>query len=186
MSLRLHTVIASTRPGRVGPAVAEWFHGVAKAQGGFDAHLVDLAEFNLPIYDEPKHPRLQQYAHDHTKKWSASVAAADAFVFVVPEYNFGPTPALLNALNYVYNEWNYKPAGFVGYGGISGAMRSVHTTKLTLNVLKMVPIMEGVTVPMVAQQLKDGAFAPNDIQSQSADAMLTELARWAAALKTMR
>ena len=186
MTLRLHTVIASTRPGRVGAAVADWFHGVATAEGSFDAHLVDLASFDLPVYDEPKHPRMQQYEHDHTKKWAASVAAADAFVFVVPEYNFGPTPALLNALNYVYLEWNYKPAAFVGYGGISGAMRSVHTTKSTLNVLKMAPIMEGVTIPMVNQHLKDGVFEPNDMHKQSADALLPELKRWAEALKTLR
>lgn len=186
MALRLHTVIASTRPGRVGPAIATWFHGIAQAEGSFDAHLVDLADFDLPVYDEPKHPRLQQYAHEHTKRWAASVAAADAFVFVVPEYNFGPTPALLNALNYVYVEWNYKPAGFVSYGGISGGMRSVHATKATLNILKMVPLVEAVTVPMVAELLQDGVFQAGDIHRQSADVMLKELHRWAAALKPLR
>lgn len=186
MSLRLNIVIASTRPGRVGPAVARWFHEYALTDGTFDVDLVDLADFGLPVYDEPKHPRLQQYEHDHTRRWAQSVAAADAYVFVVPEYNFGPTPALLNALNYVYVEWNYKPAALVGYGGISGAMRSVMLTKQTLTTLKMVPIMEGVTIPMVAERLKDGAFLPAEIHEQSAAALLKELHRWAEALKPMR
>lgn len=185
--MRLNIVIASTRPGRVGPSVANWAFEHAKQNGSFeDVELVDLADFDLPVFDEPKHPRLQEYQHDHTKKWAESVAAADAFVFVTPEYNFGPTPALLNALNYVYLEWNYKPAAFVSYGGVSGGMRAVQWTKMTLTTLKMVPIMEGVLVPMVAQHVDGGAFKPEKIHIESADAMQKELRRWADALKPLR
>jgi len=187
LALKLHVVIGSTRPGRVGPSIASWFHGLAVEHGKFEATLVDLAEFDLPVYDEPKHPVLQQYEHEHTKRWSASVAAADAFVFVTPEYNYGPTPALLNALDYVYKEWNYKPAAFVSYGGISGGIRAVQVTKQTLTTLKMVPIVEQVTIPFVAQQLgEDKAFKPSDVHVSSATAMLDELLRWAEALKPLR
>ena len=186
MTLRLHTIIASTRPGRVGPSVADWFHEQAATRSAFDTHLVDLADFGLPVYDEPKHPRLRDYAYAHTRRWSASVAAADAYVFVVPEYNFGPTPALLNALNYVYNEWNYKPCGFVSYGGISGGLRAVQMTKQIVTTLKMMPVLEAVVVPMVAQQVKDGVFSPNDMQKQGAGDLLAELAKWGGALKTLR
>ncbi|HLT77402.1 MAG TPA: NAD(P)H-dependent oxidoreductase [Ferrovibrio sp.] len=186
MSLVLHTIICSTRPGRVGLPVAQWFHGVASKHEAFDARLVDLAEFNLPIYDEPKHPTLQQYEHEHTKRWSASVAAADAFVFVTPEYNFGPPPSLVNALNYVYREWNYKPAAFVSYGGVSGGIRAVQMEKHTLTTLKMMPILEAVMIPMVAQHMENGRFMAKEIHETSATALLNELARWAAALKPMR
>jgi len=186
MTLRLHTIIASTRPGRVGPAVANWFHDIATAEGSFDAHLIDLAEFALPVYDEPKHPSLRDYAHEHTRRWSASVEAADAYVFVTPEYNFGPTPALLNALNYVYREWNYKPCAFVSYGGISGGLRAVQMTKQIVTALKMMPIVEAVVAPLVAQHLKDGQFVANDAQRQGAGDLLAELQKWAAALKPMR
>lgn len=186
MALRLNIVVASTRPGRVGRPVADWFEGVARQHGAFDVHMADLADFGLPVYDEPKHPRMQQYEHEHTKRWAASVDAADAFVLVTPEYNFGPTPALLNALNYVYVEWNYKPAAFVSYGGISGGMRAVQVTKLTLTTLKMVPIIEAVTIPMVSERVKDGAFDAAAVHGKSADAMLTELHRWAGALKPLR
>jgi NAD(P)H-dependent FMN reductase len=102
MSLKLHTIITSTRPGRVGLHVAKWFHEYAVGHGGFDTTLVDIADFNLPIYDEPMHPRLQKYQHAHTKRWAESVKSADAFAFVTPEYNYGPSPSLVNALNYVY------------------------------------------------------------------------------------
>ena len=120
LPLKLHIVVCSTRPGRVGLSVAKWFEGVTVQHAKFACELVDLAEFNLPVYNEPNHPRFQKYQHDHTKKWSACVSAADAFVFVTPEYNYGPPPSLLNALDYVYVEWNYKPASFVSYGGMSG------------------------------------------------------------------
>lgn len=186
MSLTLHIIVCSTRPGRVGLSVAQWFHEIARQHDKFDARLVDLAEFNLPVYDEPKHPTLQQYQHEHTKRWSASVSAADAFVFVTPEYNFGPPPSLVNALNYVYKEWNYKPAAFVSYGGVSGGIRAVVAEKVTLTTLKMVPIMESVMIPMVAQQMENGRFRAKEIHETSATVLLNELARWAAALKPMR
>lgn len=188
MAPKLHVIICSTRPGRVGKAVGDWFGGAAKQHAGFDVEVVDLAEMNLPMYDEPKHPRLQQYEHEHTKRWAASVDAADAFVFVTPEYNFGPPPSLVNALNYVYLEWNYKPAGFVSYGGISGGMRAVQAEKLTLTTLKMVPILETVLIPMVPQHLDKatGAFQAKDVHASSAAAMLDELLRWANALKPLR
>ncbi|MGE7417730.1 NADPH-dependent FMN reductase [Methylobacterium tarhaniae] len=186
MSLVLHTVICSIRPGRVGVPIARWFNDIAQQNGNFNARLIDLAEFNLPIYDEPKHPVLQQYEHEHTRRWSASVDTADAFVFVMPEYNFGPPPALLNALNYVYREWNYKPAAFVSYGGVSGGLRAVQLAKQTLTTLKMAPIVEAVTIQMVAQHVKAEQFSPTEIHQTSARTMLNELHRWAQALKRLR
>lgn len=186
MALRLNIIAVSTRPERTGFSIARWFDGFAREDGRFDAHLVDLAEVNLPIYDEPRHPRLRQYEHEHTRRWSAIVDAADAFVFVTPEYNFGPSPALLNALNFVYQEWNYKPAGFVSYGGISGGLRGVQAAKLTMSAMKLVTLPEAVTIPMVGQQIEDGTFTPKEPQVEGATMMLTELQRWATALKPMR
>src|SRR5713226_9805342 len=127
---KLSVVIASTRPGRAGLPIGEWFFARAQAHGGFDVQLVDLKEVDLPLLDEPKHPRLRDYQHEHTKKWSALVGGSDAFVFVTPEYNFSSPPALLNAIDYLFHEWAYKPAGFVSYGGVSGGIRSVQMTKL--------------------------------------------------------
>lgn len=187
MTLKLHTIVVSTRPGRVGPSVANWFHAFAAQHGKFDASLVDLADFALPVYDEPNHPVMQKYVHEHTKKWAASVAAADAYVFVTPEYNFNPPPSFVNALNYVYKEWNYKPAGFVSYGGVSGGLRATQMAKQLVTTLKMMPMYEGVMVPGVAQMLDENrAFKSNELIDKSAAAMLDELFKWAAAMKPMR
>lgn len=183
----LHTLICSTRPGRIGPVVAEWAHGAAQAHGGFDAKLVDLASFGLPVYDEPEHPRLRRYVHEHTRAWSASVAEADAFVFVLPEYNFAPPGALVNALNYLVSEWNYKPVGFVSYGGMSGGIRSVQATKALLSTLKLVPMLEAVALTGVGQQLQaEGGLDASPFNGPSATAMLDEMLRWTHALKGLR
>lgn len=187
MALKLHVIICSTRPGRIGPSVARWFADYARQKSDFDVALVDLADFNLPVYNEPRHPVMARYEHDHTKAWSASVAAADAYVFVTPEYNYGPSPAFVNALNYVYREWNYKPCAFVSYGGISGGMRSVQLAKQLVTTLKMMPMVEGVPVPFAMDLLDDDkVFRSNDKIDKSADTMLAELQRWAQGLKAMR
>lgn len=183
---RLHVLICSTRPGRVGETVARWFHPLAVAHSGFDVELVDLAAFNLPVFDEPHHPRLRKYEHEHTRRWSASVESADAFVFVTPEYNYGPPPSLVNALNYLVHEWACKPVGFVSYGGVSGGMRAVQAEKLAVTTFKMMPMMEAVNIPMVSQRVDDGKLRSDEILEGAAKAMLDELLRWAAALKPLR
>jgi len=183
---KLHTIIASTRPTRVGPAIANWFHEFAREHGKFDAELIDLADFHLPVLDEPHHPMRRQYTQEHTKKWSASVNAADAFVFVTPEYNYSPPPSLTNAIDYLFWEWNYKPVGLVSYGGVSGGLRAAQAVKLQLTTLKMMPIPEGMALPNVFQQLKDGKFTANELNTQGAQAVLNELIRWTEALAPLR
>jgi len=183
---RLHIIIASTRPGRVGPTIAQWFLEAATQHGQFEPVLVDLADFNLPVFDEPNHPRMQNYVHEHTQRWAASVAAADAFVFVTPEYNFNAPPSLVNALTYLVKEWAYKPASFVSYAFVSGGLRAVESIKPLLMTLKVVPLVEQVVVPMFPQSIKDGQFVASEMHQQSANQALDELLRWAVALKPMR
>ncbi len=184
---QLQVISVSTRPGRKGPAVAKWFHESAVKHGNFDVRYTDLGEQGLPLFDEPNHPRLKQYQHAHTKAWSAKVDAADAFVFVTPEYNYSTPPSLLNALTYLVQEWAYKPVAFVSYGGLSGGMRSVQMTKQVLTGFKMMPIPEAVMVPNFTQFLgEDGVFRATEQHEKSAVTLLNELHRWTTALKTLR
>jgi NAD(P)H-dependent FMN reductase len=186
--LHLEIFIVSTRPARMGGMVANWFVEQARGHAKFDIEVVDLAEVNLPMMDEPRHPRLRQYEHDHTKAWSAIVERADAFVFVTPEYNFSSPPSLINALDYLLHEWAYKPVGLVSYGGVSGGTRSAQMTKQIVTALKMMPMMEAVTIPFFSQYVDNEArtFTPPDVQEKAAIVMLDELLKWAEALKTMR
>ena len=183
---QLGVIVASVREGRVGLPVTEWFLEAARRHGAFDVTLMDLKAWDLPLLNEPNHPRLQKYTQEKTTQWSAAVDAADAFVIVTPEYNFSSPPALINALHYVYKEWNYKAAGFVSYGGISGGTRLVQMTKSLLTTLKMVPIVEAVTIPFIARLVENGAFKADEKHDKSAAGMLDELARWTKALHALR
>ena len=184
----LEIVVVSTRPGRKGPAVARWFEGEARRHGAFDIGVADLGEINLPMMDEPRHPRFQQYEHAHTKAWSARISAADAFVFVTPEYNHSAPPSLVNAIDYLVAEWGYKPAGFVSYGGISGGLRGVQHVKPLLCGLKMVPVVEMVTLTMFTRFVDEatGAVTPDATHAKAAGVMLDELLRWTNALRVLR
>ncbi|MCL1477206.1 MAG: NAD(P)H-dependent oxidoreductase [Marinobacter sp.] len=127
------------------------------------------------------------YEHEHTRRWAASVSSADAFVFVLPEYNFCPPPSFVNALNYVYTEWNYKPCGFVSYGGAGGGVRAALLARQLVTTLKMMPMVEGVMVPMAWNQIDDNkVFHSNELIDPSATDLLVELEKWAKGLKAMR
>lgn len=182
---RLAVIHVSTREGRAGLPIAQWFEERARAHGGFDVELIDLQAVALPLFDEPEHPRFRRYQHAHTHAWSARVDAADAFVFVSPEYNHGTPPSLLNALDYLSQEWAYKAAAFVTYGGVSAGTRGMQMTKPVLSALKMVPIVEAVNIPFFSRHLADGRF-DGSAQEAAAKTLLDELARWTGALATLR
>jgi len=148
---------------------------------------VDLAELGLPLLDEPNHPRLGQYTQQHTKDWSAIVDAADAFVFVTPEYNYGYPASVKNAIDYLHREWQHKPVGFVSYGGVAAGTRAVQQLKQVVTTLRMLPVTDSVNIPFYNQFLDaDGVFQPNAVLEQAADAMLDELVRTEAALRPLR
>jgi NAD(P)H-dependent FMN reductase len=183
----LQIISASTRPGRKGIAVARWVQQLAREHGGFDVELVDLAEVDLPVFDEPNHPRLQQYVHQHTKDWSATVARADAYVFVTPEYNHSYPAGLKNALDYLSAEWADKAAGLVSYAGVSAGLRAATAIKPVLAALRMLPVVEAVSVPFFAQFLtEDEEFVPNTELEAGGKAMLDELLRVTGALRPLR
>ena len=183
----LLTIIASTRPGRVGLPIGEWFHAHAVAHGGFDCALADLAVVDLPLLDEPKHPRLRQYTQDHTHAWSATVERADAVVMVTAEYNYGYPAGLKNAIDYLHHEWAYKPVGFVSYGGVAAGTRAVQQLKQVVQPVQMTAVGPSVNIPFVSQFLTaDGELEPNDEMTSAATVMLEELARVAAALAPLR
>lgn len=185
--INLLVVIASVRPGRVGESVANWFTPIAEDDGRFKVEVADLMELNLPFMDEPNMPGRREYTKQHTKNWSAIVERADAFVFVTPEYNATPAPALKNALDFLYHEWAYKPASFVSYGGIWAGARAVQALKPNLTQLSVMPVPEMVPIPGVSGLLDDeGNFQGTEVHERGVGSMLDSLAKWSGALKTLR
>jgi NAD(P)H-dependent FMN reductase len=183
----LMIVIASTRAGGTVQAVGDWFHAHAREHGRFEIDLVDLAELDLPMVDEPHHPRLREYTKRHTREWSVRVDAADAFVFVTPEYNHGFNAPLKNAIDYLHHEWKHKPLGFVSYGGVAAGTRAVQMLKQVAAALNLVPATTAVAIPFVRQFLDDdGRVTPNDTMDEAARALLDELERLEPALRELR
>jgi NAD(P)H-dependent FMN reductase len=184
---KLLVIIASTRPGRIGVPVANWFMEQAAAHGGFELELVDLFELDLPLLDEPNHPKLQEYTKDHTRAWSETVDSADAVVFVTAEYNHSYTAALKNAIDFLHHEWRHKPLGFVSYGGVAAGTRAMQALKPVAIALALIPIVAAVNIPFVQQFLTDdGVIVGNDVMVEAAAAMLDELLQMQAVLAPLR
>lgn len=183
----LQVVVASTRPGRRGLAVASWVQRLAQVHGAFDVELVDLAEVGLPLFDEPHHPRARRYVHQHTRDWSATVDRADAFVFVTPEYNHSFPASLKNALDHLSAEWADKAAALVTYGGVSAGLRASVALKPVLGALRVHTVPEAVSVPFFTRFLdQDGEFVPDTEIEVAAKAVFDELARVTPAPRTLR
>ncbi len=183
---RLMIVVASVRPGRIGLPIAEWVRDAVRENGDFEIDFADLAEIGLPFMDEPNHPRLRQYTHDHTVRWSERVDAADAFIFVTPEYNHSFSPALKNALDYLSAEWWRKPVGFVSYGGVSAGSRGVNAIENVILALGLVKTGAAVEITFAGKQVEDGRFVSNERQDSILAGVLAELAILAGALTPLR
>ena len=187
MTLTLAIITGSTRPGRKGPAVARWVADVARARGGFDVTELDLAAMELPLLDEPRHPMLKEYEHEHTRRWSRLIDAADAFVFVTPEYDFFAPAALVNAIQCLSQEWKYKAAGVVSYGGISGGLRAAQVLRGLLGNVGVMAVPQTVPLPMFAPHIDaEGVFAGNEKMAEGLGLVLGEVAKWAGAMKPVR
>lgn len=181
---KLHVIVGSTRPNRIGPAFAAWFAAVAEKHPAFEVEVIDLADVGLPLLDEPNHPRLRKYEHQHTRDWSAIVDRADAFVLVTPEYNYGYSAATKNALDYLCHEWADKAIGFVSYGGVGAGTRAVQQLKQVVTTLRMVPVLDSVNIPFAVDKLtKDKQVAEDPGLDAAAVLMLDELARMTALLR---
>ncbi|HEX6872620.1 MAG TPA: NAD(P)H-dependent oxidoreductase [Micromonosporaceae bacterium] len=183
---RLTVIVASTRPGRSGRQIADWFTATAARQGDFEITLADLAEIKLPFLDEPHHPSEGRYVHDHTRRWSAVVDASDAFVFVMPEYNAGFNAPLKNAIDFLYHEWRYKPVGFVSYGTTASGHRAVQMIKQVVMILRMTPVADAVSIPLKQYVDQDGKLVPAAAMEEAAVKMLGELRRFADAFAGLR
>ncbi|WP_031529495.1 NADPH-dependent FMN reductase [Dyadobacter crusticola] len=185
--MNLKIITSTTRPGSKGVIIAEWINALAREQEDITVELLDLAKINLPLMDEPQHPRLGQYEHQHTKDWSAKIKEGDAFVIVLAEYNYGFPAPIKNAIDYLFHEWAYKPVGIVSYGGVSGGLRSAQMLKQVLTALQMMPINQSVTLPLFAKQIDSGnSFKGDESQVKSAVAMFAELKKWVTALQPLR
>ncbi len=183
--VKVGIVIGSTRPGRKADAVGRWVHEIGARRGDAEFELVDINDFHLPLLDEPTPPSLGRYSQPHTKAWAAKIASFDAFVFVTPEYNHGPSGALKNAIDYLYREWNNKAAGFVSYGS-SGGTRAVEQLRLVMGELQVADVRAQVALSLFTDFENFSTFKPAPLHEKSVNIMLDQIVAWGSALKFMR
>jgi len=183
--IKVAIIIGSTRPGRKAEAVAQWVHGIASRRDDAEFELVDLADYNLPLLDEPVPPSMGKYSKAHTRTWAAKIAAYDAYVFVTPEYNHGVPGALKNAIDFLYAEWNNKAAGFVSYGSAGGA-RAVECLRLIMGELQVADVRAQVMLSIFTDFEKSGAFKPAPHHEEPLKTLLDQLVAWGGALQALR
>ncbi|MGW3108975.1 NADPH-dependent FMN reductase [Streptomyces sp. NPDC001100] len=185
MSLRIAVILGSTRPGRRGDQIAAWALEAARAHGGADYELIDLADHDLGNLDEPGNPNFQQYQHDHTRAWGALIDSFDGYVFLVPEYNHSYPGALKNALDYVYREWNDKAAGIISYGGWVAGARAAEALRLVLAELQVATVRAQPTIS-THPSFHTGTFVPQEGLDTAVGDMLDQVIAWSGALRGVR
>ena len=187
----ISVIVGSTRQGRFSEKPAQWIFQRLKNRGGVDARLLDLRDFPMPFFDQPVPPAMPgrpAYENEVVKKWTAEIARSDGFIFVTPEYNYGPSAVLKNALDWVYPEWNRKAAAFVSYGSAMGA-RGVQQLRLTAIELQLAPVRSSVYIPVATLWAH---FQGGDVDAGltelegAAKTMIDDLLWWTAALKAAR
>ncbi|MBY0309977.1 NAD(P)H-dependent oxidoreductase [Patescibacteria group bacterium] len=149
--------------------------------------VLDLASINLPFLDEAKPPMMQDYAHDHTKVWSKTIAEADGFIMVTPEYNHSYSPVLKNAIDYLFKEWNHKPVSFVSYGSLAGGSRAVEHLRGVAGELKMYDLREQVMLPNYWDHMtEEGTYDFTERHKESVKELVEQLTFWATEMKAVR
>lgn len=182
---KIAIVTGSTRPSRVNRAVAEWVLERAQQREDATYEIVDIADFDLPLLDEPFPAAYQNYQHDHTKRWAAKLAEFDGYIFVTGEYNHSIQPALANALSYVNAELNNKAAGLVGYGSALGA-RAIEHLRAILSELQVAHVQKTGLFSLFTDFENFSTFAPAAPAAESVDPMFDQLSAWTKAMNSVR
>jgi NAD(P)H-dependent FMN reductase len=175
--LRLEVIVASVRPQRFAPVVADWFLRTARADPAFDVGVLDLAHTPLPV-DLTESPEVTAYRE--------RLSGADAFVVVTSEYNHGYPAALKTALDTAKHEWRAKPVGFVSYGGLSGGLRAVEQLRQVVAEIHMVSIRESVSFAQAKRRFDAAGDTDDAAAVDAAGRMLRQLAWWGRHLRAAR
>jgi NAD(P)H-dependent FMN reductase len=191
LTVIISVIVGSTRQGRFSEKPAQWIFQHLKKRGDVEARLLDLRDFPMPFFDQPTTPATPgrpAYENEVVQRWTAAIAQSDGFVFVTPEYNYGPPAVLKNAIDWVYPEWNRKAACFVSYGSAGGA-RSVQQLRQVAIEVQLAPIRSSVHIPVATLMAHfQGGDVDKGLAELEAPAkkMIDDLLWWTTALKTAR
>lgn len=183
--MKIQIILGSTRPGRAGEQVAKWAADTLKDFEDTEFELVDIANYNLPLLDEPMPPLMGQYTKDHTKKWSAKIAEADGYIFVTPEYNHSVPGAFKNAVDFLNHEWHDKAIGFISYGAAGGS-RAIEQWRQVAGELHMADVRDQVLLYLGTDFENYSTFKPTEAHTEQLMQVVEEVTAWSGALKQLR
>jgi len=186
-------IVGSTRPNRFSEKPARWIARHLEQRAGVETRVLDLRDHPLPFFDSPVPPAMPgrpPFEDEAVRRWTSAIAASDAFVIATPEYNYGTSAVLKNAIDWVYPEWNRKPVGFVGWGG-QGGVRAVQQLRETAVELQMAPIRPSIQIPAAAlwahfQGNEDAVQAGLAALDAQVGPFLDDLLWWSGALRQAR
>jgi NAD(P)H-dependent FMN reductase len=189
-TLNFALIIGSTRPNRFAEVPARWVAEAAAERSDFTLEILDLRDWPLPFFDQPASPARggSGYSNPVVERWRDRLREFDGFIATAAEYNHGPTAVLKNAFDTAYAEWNKKPIGFVGYGGVGGA-RAVEQLRMVAVELQMAPVMRAVHIglePSLGVMMHGKALDDYPYLAESRTAMFDQLVWWGSALKRAR
>ncbi|WP_068303894.1 NADPH-dependent FMN reductase [Pararhodobacter sp. CCB-MM2] len=189
---RIAVIISSTRDSRFGAVPAQWIADRAAARGDWDVELVDLKDYDLPLFNEMASNAWMPSADPKAVAWQEKIVSFDGYIFVLAEYNRSITGALKNALDQAYVDWNKKAFGIVGYGALGASRAAEHMRTIGIE-LQMVSTRSAVHIAgadfFTVHPLGGNPQPISAIEGTigaSADAMLGELDWWTRATMAAR
>jgi NAD(P)H-dependent FMN reductase len=187
--LKLAVIIGSVRDGRFGPVVASWFAGQARAHGGYDVDMIDLADYEIPM-ELPAVPPAMDPDPERPAgmtELTERLSAADAYVIVTPDYNRSFPASLKAAIDWHFTQWSGKTIGFVGYSGASGGLLAIEGLRQVFNELDAHTLREYVSFPRYYMLFdENGSLRDPEEPGRAARTMLDRLHWWATALTAAR
>jgi NAD(P)H-dependent FMN reductase len=185
---RIGVIVSTTRQGRFADRPTEWLMNIARTRTDAAFEVIDLRDYPMPFFDEPRSPMALAPKNEVALRWGEKLASLDGFIFVTAEYNHSIPAVLKNALDYAYNEFNRKPATFVGYGAAGGA-RGVEQLRLILAELQVASLRHAVHIgytEFIGMLMQGKAFADFPHLEASAVKMLDDLVWWTKTLRAGR
>ncbi|GAA4220508.1 NAD(P)H-dependent oxidoreductase [Sphingomonas endophytica] len=189
MADRILIFYGSYRSDRQGIRLADYLVR-AFAVRGAAPELIDARAIGLPMLDRMYKEYPPGEAPPALEALAGKIRAADAFVFVAGEYNWGQQPGLKNLTDHFLEEWFWRPAAIASYsaGRLAGAHASV-AWHGTLTEMGMVVIPSTLTVGSIGHTLDADANPTGDgggSLTRAFPRFADDLAWWTAAARAQR
>jgi NAD(P)H-dependent FMN reductase len=185
---KIGIILSTTRQARFADRATQWLGDIVKTRDDMSFEVVDLRDFDLPMFDAVGSPRFVPLTDPEQLRFVHKIAEFDGYIFMTAEYNHTVPAVLSNALTYIFDELAKKPAAFVAYGAVGGA-RAVEHLRGQLIELSMVPTKSAVHIgwePMKGMLFDGKGFEDFPYLVPTATPMLDELAWYARVLKVGR